>query len=206
MIKRIITAVVALLAGVPALAQTVDPHAGHTMPGAAAGVPVDHSKMIMTMPPAAADNPMPGMDHGTMNHGGMTMTPAPKGITRKNIGPAEAALQAFLDALEVGNRDLAIARLAPDLTVVEDGAEERYAEYVGGHLAADIAYQKSVKTILLERSIYNDGPSRARIVSRIRMVGNRSDKPIDTLIDEKAVLAKLPNGWKILRIEWISAK
>jgi hypothetical protein len=195
MMKSIRLAAWALLLSAPALAQTPDPHAGHVMPNAVttSAPPMDHSMM-------------PGMDHSQMNHGSMAMTPAPKGITRSNIGPAEAALQAFSDALEVGNRDLAIARLAPDLKVTEDGVEENRAGYVGGHLAADIAYQKSVKTVLLERNVVNETPTQARIVSKLRMVSNRSDKTIDTLVNETAVLAKLPDGWKIVRLEWVSAK
>jgi hypothetical protein len=195
MIKSVLLAAAALLLAAPALAQTPDPHAGHAMPGATLtpAPPMDHSQMQ-------------GMDHGAMNHGGMAMTPAPKGMTRTNIGPAEAALQAFSDALEVGNRDLAIARLAPDLKVIEDGIEESRADYVGGHLAADITYQKSVRTVLLERSVVNDSPTQARIVSKLRMVSNRSDKSIDTLVDETAVLTKLPDGWRILRLEWVAAK
>ena len=206
----------ALLLSAPVLAQTPDPHAGHVMPGVAATpappmdhsmMPgMDHSKMDMTGPATADDKAMPGMDHSKMNHGGMAMTPVPKGITRTNIGPAETALQAFLDALEVGNRDLAIARLAPDLKVVEDGIEESRADYIGGHLAADIAYQKSVKTILLARTVSNDSPSQIRIVSKIRMVSNRSDRTTNTLVDETAVLVKSPDGWKIKRLEWTSEK
>lgn len=195
----------ALLLAAPALAQTPDPHAGHAMPGVATtpAAAMDHS-MMPGMDHSAMDHGT--MDHSQMNHGGMAMTPAPKGITRSNVGPAEAVLQAFSDALEVGNRDLAIAHLAPDLNVVEDGVEENRASYVGGHLAADIAYQKSVKVVLLERSVVNEGPTQARIVSKLRMVGNRSDKTVDTLVDETAVLTKQPDGWKILRLEWASAK
>ncbi len=216
MIKLLLLAAPSLLLSTPALTQTPDPHAGHVMPGAATtpAPPMDHSmmrgmdhgKMDMTPPQAAGDTAMPGMDHSQMNHGGMAMTPAPKGITRTNVGPAETALQAFSDALEVGNRDHAIASLAPDLIVVEDGVEESRADYVGGHLAADIAYQKSVKTVLLERSVVNDSPTQARIVSKLRMVGNRSDKMIDTFVDETAVLTKRPDGWKIQRLEWVSAR
>ncbi len=216
MIKPIRFAVSALFLCTPALAQTPDPHAGHVMPGAATTpappmdhgtMPgMDHSKMDMAAPPIADDNAMAVMDHSKMDHAGMAMAPAQKTITRSNIGPAEAALQAFSDALEVGNRDLAIARLAPDLKVVEDGVEESRASYVGGHLAADIAFQKSVKTVLLERSVINEGPLQMRIVSKLRMVSNRSDKTIDTLVDETAVLTKRPDGWKITRLEWVSAK
>ena len=85
---------------------------------------MDHSKMDMPASPASGDSGMPAMDHSKMHHGGMAMAPAPKGISRHNVGPAEAALQAFSDAFEVGNSDLAIARLAPGLKVVEDGFEE----------------------------------------------------------------------------------
>jgi hypothetical protein len=195
MIKPNHLAALATLLTAPALAQTADPHAGHAMPGAATAPapPMDHSAM-------------PGMDHSKMHYEGMTMAPPPKGITRSNVGPAEAALQAILDALEVGNSDLAIARLAPGLKVVEDGVEESRAEYVSGHLAADIAYQKSVKTVLLERSVVNESPVQARIVSKLRMVSNRSDKIIDSLVDETAVLTKLPDGWKIVLLRWDSAK
>ncbi len=216
MIKSVFRTASVLLLSAPALAQSVDAHAGHVMPSITTTTPrpVDHSTMIgmdhttMDMAAAATDggSEMSGMEHSMMNHGGMAMTPAPKSITRKNIGAAEAALQAFSDALEVGNRDLAIARLAPDVTIVENGVEESRADYIGGHLAADIEYQKSVKTVLLARTVHNDGPSRARIVSKIRMIGNRSDKPTDTLIEERALLAKMPDGWKILRVEWISGQ
>lgn len=216
MIKPTHLAASALLLSAPALAQTADPHAGHAMPGAAtspappmdhSAMPgMDHSQMDMPASPASGDSANPMMDHSKMNHGGMAMTPAPKGITRRNVGPAEAALQAFSDALEVGNSDLAIARLAPGLKVVEDGVEESRSEYIGGHLAADIAYQKSVKTVLLERSVVNDSPVQARIVSKLRMVSNRSDKMIDTLVEETAVLTKLPGGWKIVLLKWDAVK
>ena len=216
MMKSIRLAASALLFSAPVLAQTPDPHAGHVMPSATTtpAPPMDHSKMQgmdhgkmdMTPPAPAGDNAMAGMDHSQMNHGGMAMTPAPKGITRSNIGPAEAALQAFSDALEVGNRDLAVARLAPDLKVIEDGREESRADYIGGHLAADIEYQKSVKTVLVERSVFNDGPSQARIVSKVRMVGNRSDKMVDMTVLETAILKRVSGEWRISRLEWASAK
>lgn len=185
----------------PASGDNAMPAMDHSaMPG------MDHSKMDMPASPGASDSAMPGMDHRKMNHGGMAMTPAPKGITRHNVGLPEAALQAFSDALEVGNSDLAIARLAPGLKVMEDGVEESRAEYVGGHLAADIAYQKSVKSVLLERSVVNESPAQTRIVSKLRMISNRSDKMIDSLVEETAVLKKLPDGWKIVLLKWDSAK
>ncbi len=206
MIKAIIFEGLALLFAASALAQTVESHAGHTMPDTEAAAPMNHGKMNMTAPAAAGGNAMPAMDHSKMAHGGMVMTPTSKGISRTNVSPAEAALQAFSNAIEVGNRDLAIARLSPDLKVVEDGVEESYSDYVGGHLAGDIAFQKTVKTVLLERAVSTDSTTRVKITSKIRMISNRSDRMIDTVVDETAVLAKLSCGWKIERLEWISEK
>lgn len=210
----ILLAASALLLSAPVLAQTPDPHAGHVMPGAAttpappmdhSTMPgMDHSKMDITAPPATGDNAMTGMDHSQMNHGGMVMTPAPKGIIRHNIGPAEAALQAFSDALEVGNRDLAIARLAPQLIVAENGSEDDYAGYVGGHLASDIAFAKTVNTILLSRQVQPGGNDRVIVTSSSRILSNRGDSKVDLDLIETATLIKIGNDWKISRIAWQS--
>lgn len=183
---------------------------GSAMPGMNHG---DHGKMNMkpgAVPPASGA-PMAGMDHGSM--GGMVMAdgtimnmaPTPKGITRRNLGPAEAALQGFLDAVEVGNRDLAIGRLAPSLVVVENGAEDDLAGYVGGHLASDMAFAKTVKTILLSRQVMPDSPDRTRIVSTSRMMSNRSDRPVDITLTETATVTKIGSYWKVSRLEWNSA-
>jgi hypothetical protein len=223
MIKRDLLTVAALLIAAPALAQALDPHPGHQMSGAATQAPpaapmdhgsmqgMDHGGMKMPAAPTSNADPMAGMDHDAVNHaarghGGMQMAPAPKGITRRNVGPAEAALQGFSDALEIGNRDLVIARLAPDVTIVEDGVEESFADYVGGHLAADIAFQKSVRTILLERDVVPEGASHVRIVSKLRMISNRSDKAVDIVTEETAHMAKMGTSWRIVRLEWRQAQ
>lgn len=226
-------AVAVLLAAPPAMAQTPDPHAGHAMPANDASAlpapapvnhdampPMDHSAMpgmthgnmdmgAKTAPGKAAD-PMAGMEHGAM--GGMVMpdgtvmqmAATPKGILRRNVGPAEAAVQGFADAIEVGNRELAMARLAPDLVVIENGSEDDYAGYVGGHLASDIAFSKTVKTILLSRQVRADGKNRAVITSTSRMMINRSDRKIDLDVAEAATVAKVGSDWKISRITWQS--
>lgn len=184
MIKTRYALATALIFGTSALAQTPDPHAGHTMPA-----------------PAAAPAPM---DHAAMGHG--AMAPAPGGIVRHTIGPAEAALQGFSDALAVGNRDLAIERLGADAKIIEDGIEESRAGYISGHLASDIAFQKTVNAILVERVVIDESPSRVLIVSKVRMVGNRRDKAIDATVSETAIIGKTADGWKIERLEWAKAQ
>lgn len=216
MMIHFVTTMTAILLATGANAQAADPHAGH---GAAVSTPMsasgampgmDHGEM-KTAPAAPADGKaatMPGMDHGAMSGtgssmAGMNMAPTPKSITRRISGPAEAALQGFSDALEVGNRELAIERLAPEVRIVENGAEEDFASYVGGHLASDMAFQKTVKTILLDRQVRNEG-SKTTVVSKSRLMSNRSDKAIDIVVNETATLAKSGAGWKIIRLEWNS--
>ena len=218
-------AVAVLLAGPPAMAQAPDPHAGHAMPtndasALPAPAPMNHDAMpgmahgnmdmgATTAPGKSADS-MAGMDHGAMgnmvmpNGTVMQMAATPKGILRRNVGLAEAALQGFADAIEVGNRELAIARLAPNLVVIENGSEDDYAGYVDGHLASDIAFSKTVKTILLSRQVRADGKNRAVITSTSRMISNRSDREIDLDVAETATVTKVGNDWKISRITWQS--
>lgn len=226
-------AVAALLAATPAMAQAPDPHAGHTMPANDANAlpapaPMNHDAMPAmdhsaipgmahgnmdmgaTTAPGKAADPMAGMDHSAMGSmvmpdgTVMQMAATPKGIVRRNVGPAEAALQGFADAIEVGNRELAIARLAPNLVVVENGSEDDYAGYVGGHLASDIAFSKTVKTILLSRQVRADGKNRAVITSTSRMMSNRSDSKIDLDVVETATVANIGSDWKISQIIWHS--
>jgi len=216
-----------VLGPVAAIAQTADPHAqGHSnahaqssqmeaMPGmdmsSMAGM--NHGTISTGFPAGGAKStaPMAGKAPGAtrqmvMSDGSMmAMTPMPKGIERRISGPAEAALQAFTDALEVGNRDLAVARLAPDLKVVENGVEQGFAAYVGGHLAEDIDFGKTVKRVLLDRHVTHESSGVATIVSTTRMIGNRSDKPMDVTVAEQVTVAKSVFGWQLQRIEWNSS-
>lgn len=172
-------AMAAIFVATAAFAQAADRHAGH---GTA---------------PAASSDAMPGMDHGQMD-----MVPAaPKGIARRNGGPAEAALQGFSDALEVGNRELTIERLAADVRIVENGVEEDFTAYTGGHLDSDIAFLKTVRTILLDRQV-RIGGGTTTIITKSRLVSNRRDKVIDIVVQETATLAQAPAGWKIVRLVW----
>ena len=229
--KLVAVRLLALLAFVPvaAFAQTADPHAHahhhsdapaqpaqmEAMPGmdmsAMPGMNNGHMATGSSAEGFKPTAPMAGMAPGSM--GGMVMSdgsvmamkPTPKGIERRISGPEEAALQGFTDALEVGNRDLAVARLAPDLKVIENGIEQGYDAYVGGHLAEDIDFGKTVRRVLLDRHVTHESSGVATIVSTTRLIGNRSDKPIDETISEKATMGRTADGWRIHRIEWTSA-
>ena len=44
------------------------------------------------------------------------------------------------------------------------------------------------------------------IVSKLRMVGNRRDKPIDATVSETAIIGKAADGGKIEWLEWAKAQ
>lgn len=140
---------------------------------------------------------MPGMEG---------MKPTPKGMNRVINSPAEAALQAFSDALEVGNRDLVVRWLAPDAQVVEGGATETRDTYVSHHMDLDMRMLKDAKRILVDRQVVNDGPDRARVTSTIRLIGNRADRPFDTTTTEVATMEKSSGEWLVKRVEWSPAQ
>ena len=165
------------------------------MPGMA------HGKMDMTGAPGTGNGPMAGMDYSQMNHGGMATTPAPKGIFRRNLGPVEAALLGFSNALEVGKRNLAIARLAPQLVVAENGSVDDYAVYVGGYLASASAFAKTMKTVLLSRQVRADLVDLAFVISTSRVISNRNDQKVYLDVAETATLEKSGNDWNISRLE-----
>ncbi len=134
--------------------------------------------------------------------GHQPQTPAP---VRQITGPAEAALQAFQDALQVGNRDLAIQWLAPDVTVVDDGATDASREaYANRRMRSDMEFLKASKVMLLDREVHDGGDS-AHIVSTSRITGRVGETPVDIVSKEVAQLRKTPEGWHIVRLERSSA-
>ena len=61
-------------------------------------------------------------------------------------------------------------------------------------------------TILLSRDVVQRDASHVRIVSKLRMISNRSDKAVDIVTEETAHMAKMGKSWKIVRLEWRRAQ
>ena len=172
-------------------------------PGAMAGT--DHSKMNMggAKPVAAtpAATAMAGMDHSTMNMSPSGAAAAPATI-RQISGPAEAALQSFEDALQIGNRDVALQWLAPEATITEagvtDGSREAYARE---HMGVDMGFLKTAKVELLDRQVQPAGDSM-HIVSTTRVTGRAGEMPVDVRVTERASLKRTLQGWRIVSLQW----
>jgi ketosteroid isomerase-like protein len=118
---------------------------------------------------------------------------------------AAATVDAFHAALDRGDRQAALALLAPDaLTFEAGGAERSRDEYAAEHLAADMAFSKAVPSKLTRRTGQSDG-STAWIASEGRTTGSWKGKPVDRVTTETMVLRRAGEGWAIVHIHWSSA-
>ncbi len=132
------------------------------------------------------------------------MAAAPPAPVRQISGPAEAAVQAFQDALQVGNRDLATGWLSPDVTIVEGAVTSPSRDvYTSQRMAADMAFLKASRVVLLDRQVHQTGDS-AHIVSTARIAGRMGEAPVDVVRTETAQVVRTSQGWRLARLEWAS--
>jgi len=118
---------------------------------------------------------------------------------------AAAAVDAFHAALDRGGAQAALALLAPDALIFEEGGAERTRdEYAAEHLAADVAFSKAVPSKLTRRTGGSDGTT-AWIASEGRTTGSWKGKAVDRITTETMVLRRSSKGWAIVHIHWSSA-
>ncbi len=145
---------------------------------------MDHGDM-----PGMKSSDMAGMDHSATGDMDMKVPPP-----RRISGPAEAALQAFQDALEVGNMGLALDRLDPELV---------HEESATGHVKARATLLKNAKVQLLSREV-QAGRDQTVIVSESRITTSGAARPIDLITTERATLRASSVGWTIVKLEFTS--
>lgn len=166
-----------------------------------------------TAPAGAATPPAPtpqqptapaagATDHAAMGHAapaGAAGAPTP---VRPVSGPADAALQSFQDALQIGNRDGALEWLAPEVTITEAGVTDASRDaYAKEHMGIDMAFLKTARIVLLDRQVHPAGDS-THIVSTSRVTGRAGELPVDVTVTEGALLKRTPQGWRIVSLQW----
>lgn len=134
--------------------------------------------------------------------------PAPasqtQGVVQAEAAEAAAVADAFHAALEAGDTDGALALLAEEVMVLEEGGAERSrAEYASHHLGADAAFAAAVEATLLHRSGWADGDV-AWITSEGRTTGTFNGRAVDRRTAETMVLKRGAEGWRIVHIHWSS--
>jgi len=117
---------------------------------------------------------------------------------------AEAALDAFHAALAAGDRERALAALAPEVVIFEaGGAELSRDEYAHHHLAGDMAYLATTTTERVDRRNGARG-ELVWVLTRSRTSGTFREQPVATVGTETALLARTADGWKIVHLHWSS--
>ena len=118
---------------------------------------------------------------------------------------AEAAVQAFQAALQLGNRELALQLLSPNVNILEGGERQSSREeYAAHHLQSDMDFLKTSRLFPQTRTSRING-STATVSSTTRIIGNSGGKPLDLISSETATLEKTAEGWRIVKIDWSSA-
>jgi ketosteroid isomerase-like protein len=122
------------------------------------------------------------------------------------VGPAEDAEQVvvrFHAALAAGDRTAALALLAADAIVIENGKLESRAEYAAGHLAADIDFARQVRVERTNARTVVEG--RIAWVSSVSTsTGEFKGRPVKLVNAELMVLALHQRRWLIRAIHWSS--
>lgn len=117
---------------------------------------------------------------------------------------AAATIDAFHAALKRGDTRAALALLADDALIFEEGGAERSkAEYASQHLDADAAFSQAVPSSVTSRTGYSDG-TLAWIASEGRTTGSYKGKSLNRITTETMVLRRVAKAWKIVHIHWSS--
>ena len=184
----------AALGGKPPAEDEDHMHAGaEDAHGAMAGMDMDGSDT----PPAH------GQEHEHSHDAKPTAAPSMEGMQPKAAADAEAVAEAFHAALKQGNRQAALALLAPEVTISEGGQTQTREQYASGHLAEDIGFLKAAQIKPVSMDSMPMGET-AMVGSRSEIRASHDGKPVALLSTEMLTLRKAPSGWLITKIEWAS--
>lgn len=117
-----------------------------------------------------------------------------------SLDAAAKVVDAFHAALVKGDRDAALALLADDVQIFEQGWVERSkAEYAADHLASDIEFSAAVASAQTARSGTAAGPM-AYLSTEARMTGTFKGRNVDSISLETAMLLHTGSGWRIAHL------
>ena len=121
-----------------------------------------------------------------------------------SIGAA-AAVEQFHAALAVADSARAVSLLSDDVMIMEAGAIQTKADYLGGHLAGDIKASQGAKgeRVVLKVSIVGDA---AYVASRTVTPPTGTAGSTGSELAELMVLSKSAGMWKIRAVHWSSRR
>jgi ketosteroid isomerase-like protein len=109
----------------------------------------------------------------------------------------------FHAALEHGDSAGAATLLDERAVILESGELETRPDYLRHHLAADIAFARTVRSSRQVGRVEQAGDG-AWVISTSRATGTFSGRPVDSEGAELMVLSRTSAGWRIAAIHWSS--
>ncbi|MGZ9113964.1 MAG: YybH family protein [Brevundimonas sp.] len=126
------------------------------------------------------------------------------GSVAAEAADAAGVVDAFHAALKAGDTTAALALLAPEVMIFEEGGAERSRdEYASHHLGSDAAFAAASEATMAGRSGWAEGDV-AWITSEGRTTGQFNGRAVDRLTTETMVLKRHADGWRIHHIHWSS--
>ncbi|MDO9588147.1 MAG: nuclear transport factor 2 family protein [Brevundimonas sp.] len=126
------------------------------------------------------------------------------GSVAPEAADAATVIDAFHAALKAGDTTAALALMAADVMIYEQGGAERSRdEYASHHLGSDAAFAAASEAAVARRSGWADGDV-AWITSEGRTTGQFNGRAVDRLTTETMVLKRHAEGWRIHHIHWSS--
>ena len=121
--------------------------------------------------------------------------------TRADSAGAVATVEQFHAALGAADSARAVMLLADDVLVLESGAIQTRAEYLGHHLGADM--KASQAWTVLKVTVTGDA---AYVVSKTISPPTGTQGATGSESAELMVLSKTQSGWKIRAVHWSSRR
>ena len=113
------------------------------------------------------------------------------------------AVNGFQNALSSGDSAAALELLAQDAVILESGGIETRNEYRSHHLAGDVAFARTVKSVRSPLKVAVSGTT-AWTTSTSTTQGDYKGRAINSVGAESMVLSKTAAGWRIRQIHWSS--
>lgn len=118
---------------------------------------------------------------------------------------AVAAVAHYHDALAAGDSAMAVSLLSDDVIILESGAVETRAQYLGHHLGADMKASqgsKGVRTVIHVK-VMGDA---AFVVSKTATPPTGAQGSAGSEMAELMVLSRTDGVWKIKAVHWSSRR
>lgn len=117
--------------------------------------------------------------------------------------PAVAAVSAFHADIHADRKKAALALLAPDVYIAQQGFVDIGRDhYAGARIANDVAFAQATHYKRLHRHVIHIDADAEIVITQVRRSGNFKGTPVDIIQVETMLVEQRGGGWHIAAIHW----